>query len=39
MYIESLKKTFSIRKKNLLSLGSDATPLLNTLVDPLYYIS
>ncbi|KAJ6800146.1 uncharacterized protein M6B38_294850 [Iris pallida] len=39
MCIESLKKTFYIRKKNLLSLGSDATSLLNTLVDPLYYIS
>jgi len=32
-----LKKTFE--RKDLLSLGSDPTPLLNTLVDRLYYIS
>lgn len=33
-----MKKTF-FYKKGLLSLGSDATPLLNTLGDPLYYRS
>lgn len=37
--IELLKKTFLHKKENLLSLGFDATPLLNTLVDQLYYIT
>jgi hypothetical protein len=38
-HIEFLKKTFLHNKENLLSLGFDATPLLNTLVDQFYYIS
>ena len=37
--IELLKKTFLHKKENWLSLGFDATPLLNTLVDQLYYIT
>lgn len=40
MSIESLRKAFlDEKRKDLLSLGSDTTPLLKTLGDPLYYIS
>jgi len=39
IHIESLKKTFLHNKEDLLSLGFDATPLLNALVDQLNYIS